>query len=73
MNSLKHGKSFVNEGYNGYDLSYLSIKYLSEILSDIQFKNLMSDFSKITQFGNDIISKMFSYFDEKLESKIIKK
>ena len=73
MNSLKHGKEFVNEDYNCYDLSYLSIKYLSEILSDIQFKNLMSDFPKIIQLGDNIISKMFSYLDEKLESKIVKK
>ena len=33
MNTLEHGNSFVNEDYNGYDLSYLSIKYLSEVLS----------------------------------------
>ena len=68
MNSLNHGKSFINEDYNGYDLSYLSVKYLSEILSDIQFKNLMSDFSKINQFGDDIIHKMFSYYDEKFKN-----
>ncbi len=73
MNSLDHGKSFVNEDYNGYDLSYLSIKYLSEILSDIQFKNLMSDFSRISQLGDDIIHKMFSYYDKKFEDSIDKK
>ena len=73
LNSLDHGKSFINEDYNGYDLSYLSIKYLSEILSDIQFKNLMSDFSKISQLGDDIVHKMFSYYDEKFENRIDKK
>ena len=73
MNSLEHGNSFVNENYNGYDLSYLSIKYLSEVLSAEQFKNLMSDFSKISQFGDGIIQKMFSYYDEKLENIIVKK
>lgn len=73
MNTLEHGISFVNEDYNGYDLSYLSIKYLSEILSAEQFKDLMSDFKKISQLGNDIIQKMFSYYDEKLENKIVKK
>ena len=67
MNGLEHGDFFVNENYNGYDLSYLSIKYLSEVLSVEQFKNLMSDFSKISQFGDNIIQKMFSYYDEKLE------
>lgn len=73
MNNLKHGTSFVNEDYNGYNLSYLSIKYLSEILTAEQFKNLMSDFKMISQLGDDIIQKMFSYYDEKLENTIIKK
>ena len=74
MNSVEHGNSFVNEDYNGYDLSYLSIKYLPEILSVEQFKNLMSNFSEIRQFGNDIIQNMFSYYDEKLENKnVVKK
>ncbi len=73
INSLEHGDFFVNEDYNGYDLSYLCIKYLSEVLSTDQFKDLMSDFSKITQFGYDVIQKMFSYYDEKLENTIVKK
>ena len=73
MNNLKHGNSFINDNYNGYDLSYLSIRYLSEILSTEQFKNLMSDFSKISQLGNDVIQNMFRYYDEKLENTIIKK
>ncbi len=73
MNSLEHGNSFVNENYNGYDLSYLSIKYLSEVLSAEKFKDLMSNFSKISQLGNDVIHKMFSYYDEKLENTIVKK
>lgn len=73
MNTLKHGNSFVNEDYNGYDLSYLSIKYISEVLSAEQFKNLMSDFEKISQLGNDIVQKMFIYYDEKLDNKIVRK
>ena len=73
MNSLEHGNSFVNEYYNGYDLSYLSIKYLSEVLSAELFKDLMSDFSKISQLGDGIIQKIFSYYEEKLENAIIKK
>lgn len=73
MNSLEHGNSFVNEDYNGYDLSYLAIRYLSEVLSAEQFKDLMSDFSKISQLGDGIIQKIFSYYDEKLENAVIKK
>ena len=33
----------------------------------------MSDLKKISQLGNNIIHKMFSYYDEKLENKIVKK
>lgn len=68
MNNLEHGNSFINDNYNGYDLSYLSIRYLSEILSTEQFKNLMSDFSSINEFGNNIIQKMFDYYNEKFKT-----
>lgn len=66
LNNLKHGTSFRNENYNGYDLSYLCIRYVSEILSNEEFQNLMSDFDKIKVYGNEIANKMFKYFDEKL-------
>ena len=29
INDIEHGTSFCNKDYNGYDLSYLSVKYLS--------------------------------------------
>ncbi len=64
LNELEHGKSFKNEYYNGYDLSYLCIRYLNEILSDEEFKSLIKDFNDIKEQGNDIISKMFLYFDK---------
>lgn len=66
INTLEHGNSFCNDNYNGYELSYLCIKYLSLILDKESFKNLMSDFSKIKQLGNTIIIDMFKYFDEYL-------
>lgn len=68
INEIDHGKSFYNENYNGYDLSYLCIRYLNEILDENEFKSLMSDFNKIKEYGNTIIQDMFSYYDNKLES-----
>ena len=68
LNNLEHGNSFCNDQYNGYDLSYLSIRYLSEILNSEDFKKLMSDFSNIREYGNDIVTKMFSYFDKKINN-----
>lgn len=72
MNNLKHGDSFINEQYNGYDLSYLSIKYLSDILSPNQFKDLMFDSISIGKLGNDIVEKMFIHYDKKINKLTIK-
>lgn len=63
LNELTHGKSFVNENYNAYDLSYLSIKYLNETLKKEEFKNLISDFSRIKLIGEKVIEEMFNYYD----------
>ena len=65
FNSIDHGDSFCNEQYNGYDLSYLAVRYLFETLNYNDFKSLMSDFSKIKMFGETIIIKMFEYYDNK--------
>ena len=63
LNVLKHGESFCNNKYNGYDLSYLCVRYLDYILKPDEFRLLMSDFSQIRNYGNKIIYKMFDYFD----------
>ena len=73
LNDLTHGNAFVNEEYNGYDLSYLSIKYLSEQFTKEQFRDFMADFSNIKKIGNDILPKMFLYYDETFEHPIMKK
>lgn len=66
INKIQHGKEFFNEKYNGYDLSYLCVRYLNEILSDEEFKKLMSNFEKIKEYGESIINDMFSYYDNNL-------
>ena len=65
MNSLKHGDSFCNDNYNGYDLSYLAVRYLHDILSKNDFKELMSNFNLIKKYGQTIINDMFEYFNKK--------
>ena len=65
INEIKHGSSFKNEKYNGYALSYLCIRYLSETLNGSEFKSLMCDYDKIKEYGNSIINNMFNYYDKK--------
>lgn len=72
LNILEHGDSFCNNEYNGYDLSYLCIKYLNDILNPYEFRKLMSDFSKIKDYGDDLIYKMFDYYDNNLKNEIKK-
>ena len=63
LNKIEHGTSFCNNNYNGYDLSYLCIRYLREIMTNEEFQDLMSNFSKIKEYGINIIENMFAYYD----------
>ena len=63
LNEIEHGTSFCNNNYNGYDLSYLCIRYLREIMTNEEFQNLMSNFPKIKEYGINIIENMFAYYD----------
>ena len=40
LNEIEHGTNFCNNNYNGYDLSYLCIRYLREIMTNEEFQNL---------------------------------
>ena len=66
LNELWHGNSFYNENYDGYQLSYLSIRYLYEALSEKEFYSLLFDIEKVKEIGCDIAEKAIKYFDNKL-------
>lgn len=63
LNKIEHGEMFCNDDYNGYELSYLAVRYLSEILSGNDFKELIYKFDEIKKIGNDVIDKMLTYYD----------
>ncbi len=71
MNHIEHGNTFCNDDYNGYYLSYIAIRYLSEILSETEFKNLMANFDKIKKIGENVITNAFEYYEEKIKNKNI--
>ena len=70
LNELKHGNSFCNADYNGYDLSYLAIRYLSEILTEKEFKSLLGNYNQIKIYGKNILNDIFIYYDDIFMSKI---
>lgn len=63
LTELVHGNDFVNDKYNAYSLSYLSIRYLSEIMKTEEFNLLKNNFDKIKKLGKNITQEMFNYYD----------
>lgn len=66
LNNLKHGVSFVNENYNGYDLSFIGVKYIIDTLGLEEFKVLMKDICKIKKYGEHILNDAFEYFEKSI-------
>ena len=66
LNELWHGNSFYNDNYNGYQLSYLSIRYLYETLSKKEFYSLLFDIEKVKEIDCDVADKAINYFSNKL-------
>lgn len=67
LNSIDHGESFCNEKYNGYNLSYLAVRYLYEIMDSNTFKKLISDTNKTLEIGKTVVKKAFCYYEEKFK------
>lgn len=67
LNELKHGSSFENEKYSGYNLSLLSVKYLYETLGQEEFKKLMHDNNRIIEYGKTVVQNSIEYYQKKLK------
>lgn len=71
LNEVIHGSGFRNADYDAYDLSYIAIRYLNEILSEKEFICLMIDFEQIKNYGKTVLNDMFEYYDKKFDSEIL--
>ena len=67
MNQLSHGEMFVNEEYNGYELSYLAVRYLLETKSKDEIHEMIKNSYKALEIGNEILPCALNYFKIKLE------
>ena len=65
INDLNHGGSFVNDNYNGYDLSYLVVRYLIETNSQRDFYFIMKDKDLIKSIGNNVLESAMKYYKNK--------
>jgi len=69
MNSLRHGTSFYNESYNGYDLSYLCACYLFEVYDSRKVYEILSNYDLSIEIGSDVLDKMIIYYKNKYEER----
>lgn len=68
LNELKHGTSFENDNYSGYNLSLLSVKYLYETLGHEEFKKLMHDNDRIIEYGETVVQDSINYYKNKIDN-----
>ena len=62
LNELNHNdKSFGNE--NGYNLSYIAIRYLYEKIGNKKFIEIIKDENKLKQIGSTIIKEISNSYD----------
>lgn len=66
MNQLTHGRMFVNGEYNGYDLSYISVRYLLETKSKDEIHEMIKDSYKALEIGIDVLPSAINYFSNEL-------
>lgn len=67
LNELIHGKNFYIENqYNGYDLSYICVRYLLENYDNKHFNDFIRNKDKIIKIGDCILDEALNYFENKL-------
>lgn len=62
MNSLTHGNLFVNENYNGYDLSYLCVRYLIETKEPVEFQKILRNYEYAIKIGENVLEEAINYY-----------
>lgn len=68
----KHGSNYgefvdtITNKYNGYDWSYLMVRYLMNTLSNEEFNTLIRDENKVKALEETIIQDTYNYYTNKL-------
>lgn len=62
LNELKHGEKFVNDDYNGYVISYLVVKYLTQTRGYDDLLTILKSNELSKELGNEITNEMKEYY-----------
>jgi hypothetical protein len=61
----EHGETFKNDNYDGYDISFMCIRYLFDTLGTEKFRELIKDPGKTKALEKDIIQNALDYYMQK--------
>ena len=64
MNEISHGKSFVNDKYDGYMASFISVKYLIKTLNHNELLSVIKDKKLIYKIGENVLNDAVRYYND---------
>ncbi len=62
LDDLKHGVKFVNNEYNGYDISYIMVRYILENYNNKELNILIRNRFEIQKLEEKIMDEIIDYF-----------
>lgn len=65
INHLSHGNNFINDEFNGYDLSYFAVRYLIDSNSEEEFYKIMKSKDKIKNIGVNVLDTAVTFYVDK--------
>lgn len=68
LNTFNHYQNFITEDYNGYNLSYLCVKYLFETQNIEKIQEIVFNPDKSIEIGNTILTETLEYYKNKFET-----
>lgn len=65
LNEISHGLAFVNDKYDGYIASFISVNYLLETLNNNELLNIIKNKDMIYEIGEDVLNNAIRYYNDK--------
>lgn len=67
LNTLEHKTNFKTDKYNGYDLVYLSVRYLIETMDKDEFQKMIRDYDLSIKIGETALQDAINYYTNKFD------
>ena len=65
MNEISHGLAFINDKYDGYIASFISVNYLIKTLNHNELLNIIKNKDITYEVGKDVLNNAIMYNNKK--------